>query len=125
MSHTRAARLATAIPAGPSVFLRSLIAAPTPASNACTMIIPTATASSQRLHPVANGTTLMIANAMLLAQESSASVRTCPFALGTDAMENPRPTYALTAVTVAQMRKDVVMSTAYFPCYGGHVIPLA
>jgi hypothetical protein len=32
------------------------------------MIIPTATASSQRLHPVANGTTLMIANAMLLAQ---------------------------------------------------------
>jgi hypothetical protein len=32
------------------------------------MIIPTATASSQRLHPATNGTTLMIANAMLLAQ---------------------------------------------------------
>ena len=68
MSQTRAARLVTAIAAGPNVFLRSLIVTPTPASATCRMIIPTATASSQRLHPVANGTTLMIANAMLLAQ---------------------------------------------------------
>jgi hypothetical protein len=68
MSHMRAARLVKAIPPGPTVFIRSLIATPTQASNTCRMIIPTATASSQRLHPVANGTTLMIANAMLLAQ---------------------------------------------------------
>ena len=68
MSHTSAARLVTAIAAGPNVFILYLMWSHTPASNACRMIIPTATASSQRLHPVANGTTLMIANAMLLAQ---------------------------------------------------------
>jgi hypothetical protein len=36
--------------------------------NTCRMIIPLATASSQRLHSVANGTGLMIAKTMLLAQ---------------------------------------------------------
>jgi len=96
--------LASAVIAGPYVFIASCIFRPITASASCTTIMVTAIASNHGREWSSNGTMLVIASATLRAEAYIAFVWAPPLVETTAATEKPKLVNALATVTTAQVQ---------------------
>ena len=105
----RATALAREVAAGPIVLRRSWILTPMIASRACTITIAKAIASRKVLERAKSATTAVTASARLLADAYIELVRQGVSDPASAAIEYPRLTKALIAVTPAQTQKAADM----------------